>query len=331
MTRHTLRELLVCALVMLVAIAAPAYAQNGSLRGRVVDESGRGVPQVEVVFDFVGDYVRQIKTITDKEGEWVRAGMPSGGGTWTITVKQGTLEGRLTGIVVKLNDMTRVADIVIRVPGAGGATAAPAGMSKEEIDKRNKQQAQLEALFKESNAAFEAGNFDLALTKYTELAVQAPQCAACHAKIGDVYLKKNDLENAEKSFLKAISMDAKLASAYSSLAAIYNEQRKLDEAAKMSAKAAELLEASGGVADPAALYNTGIIYWNQGKGAEAQAQFEKAIKADPTMADAHFYLGMAFVNQGKMADAKKPFEEYLKLAPTGANAATAKAILAQIK
>jgi tetratricopeptide (TPR) repeat protein len=327
MTRHLLRSALVGAIVL--ALAGPAFAQNGSLRGKVIDETGRGVPDVEVVFDFVGPYNRQIKTITDKNGEWVRAGMPSGGGTWNITVKRGNLEGRATGIVVRLNDMTRVPDIVLVPPGQKAA-AAPAGMSQEEIEKRNKRQAQLEALFNESNAAFEAGNYDEAIAKLTSLATEVETCAACHVKIGDAYLKKNDLENAEKAYLKGISIDPKLPGPYNALATIYNQQRKLDDAAKMSAKAAELLEASGG-ADASTLYNSGIILWNQGKGAEAQAYFEKTIKADPKMADAHYFLGMALVNQNKMKEAKAPFEEYLKLAPTGQYADTAKAILATIK
>lgn len=331
MTLHTLRGLLVGAIAVTVAaVAVPAYAQNGSLRGKIVDETGRGVPEVEVVFDFVGPYNRQIKTITDKNGEWVRAGMPAGQGTWTITVKRGTLEGKATGITVRLNDMTRVEDIVLRAPGAQATKVAPAGMSAEEIAKQNKRQAQLEALFKESNAAFDAGNYDEAITKLTALATELETCAACHVKIGDAYLKKNDLENAEKAYLKGISLDPKMPGPYNALATIYNQQRKLDEAAKMSAKAAELLEATGG-ADAATLYNTGIIFWNQGKGPEAQAQFEKAIKADPKMADAYYFLGMALVNQNKMKEAKGPFEEYLKLAPDGPNAATAKLILAQIK
>ena len=100
----------------------------------------------------------------------------------------------------------------------------------------------------------------------------------------------------------------------------------------MSAKANELLGASGDRRRSAsAIYNQGIIFWNQGKIAEAKAQFAKAVELDPKMADAQYWLGMALVNEGKLPDAKKPFEEYLKLAPTGQYAETAKAMLATIK
>ena len=115
------------------------------------------------------------------------------------------------------------------------------------------------------------------------------------------------------------------------MASIYNQQKKLDEASKMSAKALELMEAGGAGGDAGSVFNQGVIFWNQSKIAEAKAMFEKATKLDPKLAEAHYWLGMAHVNENKMAEAKGPFQEYLKLAPTGQYAETAKAILATIK
>jgi TolA-binding protein len=79
------------------------------------------------------------------------------------------------------------------------------------------------------------------------------------------------------------------------------------------------------------VFNQGVILWNAGKIPEAQAQFEQAVKLDPTLAEAHYWLGMSLLSTGKNADAKPHFEEYLKLAPTGQYAETAKAALATIK
>jgi tetratricopeptide (TPR) repeat protein len=95
----------------------------------------------------------------------------------------------------------------------------------------------------------------------------------------------------------------------------------------MSAKVAG--GAGGGSAD--AVYNQGIILWNQGKVAEAKAKFEEALKADPNYADAHYQLGMALLNEGKLPDAVAAFEKYLSLAPTGQFAGQAKAMLTQLK
>jgi tetratricopeptide (TPR) repeat protein len=332
MARRFFRTLLVgIAAILLVGLAVPAYAQLGSLRGKVIDETGKGVPDAEVVLDFVGDFARQLKAVTDKNGEWIRAGMPAGGGTWNITIKKGTLVGTLNNVKVALGEMTRVADVTIKAPGAGGAAAGakpPAGMSADEVAKRNKRQNELKALFDQANAAVDAGQYDDAIAKLTQIAGELEKCAACYARMGDVYLKKNDLDNAEKSYLKAIDVDPAQAGAYGALASLYNQQKKLDEAAKMSAKALELMGDSG---DASQVFNQGVIFWNQSKVPEAKAMFEKAAKLDPKMADAHYWLGMALVNEGKLPDAKAPFQEYLKLAPSGQYAATAKAILDTIK
>jgi hypothetical protein len=42
-------------------------------------------------------------------------------------------------------------------------------------------------------------------------------------------------------------------------------------------------------------------------------------------------MGMALLNEGKLTEAVTSFETYLKLAPDGSNAATAKAMIAQLK
>ncbi len=331
MARRTMRRLLTGTLAVLVAgAAAPAFAQQAGLRGKVVDDTGKGVPEAQVVLTFVGDLNQEYKVVTDKNGEWVKTGMIATPGTWDITVTHGNKVGRLTGIRNKIGAMTRIADIVLADPSAATTAKAPTGMSNEEISARNKRQNELAALFDATNAAVEAGNFDEALTKLNAIIAEVEKCAACHAKLGDVQMKKNDLAAAEAAYLKSIEIDATQPGPYAALATIYNQQRKFDEATKMSAKATELLGATGG-ADPATVFNQGVIYWNQGKIAEAKAEWEKTIKIDAKMADAYYWLGMANLNQNKIPDARKAFEEYLKLAPTGQHAATTKAILDTIK
>ncbi len=312
------------------AISALAQGQAG-LRGKVFDETGKPAVGVEIVLEYVGDLKQQYKVTTNKNGEWVKTGMISTPGTWNITATLGTKVGRLTGIRNKIGEMTPVADITLAEASAAGTVAkAPAGMSAEEIAKRNKKQAELAALFDATNATFEAGNYDDAIVKLNEIVKQVEKCAACHAKLGDVYVRKNDLAAAEAAYLKSIEIDPAQPGPYAALATIYNEQRKYDEATKMGAKAAELLGATGAT-DPTALFNQGVIFWNQGKAAEAKTEWEKAIKLDPKMADAYYYLGMANLNLNKIPDAKTAFSEYLKLAPAGQHAATVKAILDTIK
>src|SRR5262249_14757815 len=224
---------------------------------------------------------------------------------WVLTATKGDLSGQLKGVRVIIGEMTTVPDITIKAGGVKGGDTAK--LSNDEIEKRNKKQKELEQLFTDANTAIEAGNLDEAVTKLTQMTTEIPTCGACFAKLGDIYVKKNDMAQAETAYLKAIEIDPTQAATYNALASVYNSQKKFDDAAKMSAKANELSGASPTGNNAESVYNQGIIFWNQGKFPEATAQFAKAVELDPKMADAQYWYGMALVNAGKLPDAKKPF------------------------
>jgi tetratricopeptide (TPR) repeat protein len=310
--------------VVFVAAAAAADAQTGGLRGRVVDEAGKPVADAEVTFDYESGQALRYTVKTNANGEWARGGLRTAG-SWTITVRKDTLVGRVTGIEAPLGGVVSVKDIVARP----GAISAPALKADEAALRAQTEQAELGAALNEANAAMAAGNYDQVIARFTDLAAKSKACSACYVRIGDAYLKKKDADAAEKAYLKAIEVDGtsqNAADAYGALAGLYNEQRKLADAAKMSQKEAELRGASGG-GDATSIFNAAAILWNQGKVAEAKPQFEKVIQLNPKMAEAHYYLGMCLVSENKMAEAKAALEQYLKLAPNGPNAATAKAVI----
>lgn len=311
--------------LLLVATSAFAQAQ-GSLRGLVVDEAGKPVPEAEIVLKYVGDVEITVNLKTNVRGEFTRAGLRTG--EWKMQATKGTLIGSQT-VKVVINELTRLEALVIKPPAAEGG-ADTAGMTPKEIEARNKLMAAMQAEYEAAVASI-ATDPDGAIAKLTQVATQVPGCAICYSKIGDAQIKKGDQAAAEAAYKEAITLDPKLPDPYSALAILYNQQKKFDDAGTMSQKANELLGATTPGGDPAMLYNQGIIFWNAGKYPEAKAEFEKTVKADPKMAEAYFRLGMANVNLGQLPDAVKALEEYLKLSPTGENAEMAKAILKSIK
>jgi tetratricopeptide (TPR) repeat protein len=183
-----------------------------------------------------------------------------------------------------------------------------------------------------AQSALDGGNFDEAIGAFTKITAEDPKCVNCYVSIGRAQLGKKDQGAAEAAFKQAVEADPTKPEGYSELAALYNTQRKFDLATQMSTKANELQAAAGaGGGNAVSVFNQGVILWNQGKGPEAQAQFERAAQLDPNMADAHYYLGMTLVNQGKMAEAKKSFDTYMSLAPTGSHADEVKALLPLLK
>jgi superkiller protein 3 len=143
-------------------------------------------------------------------------------------------------------------------------------------------------------------------------------------------MQKKDYAQAEATYKKLLELNPNSAEGYNGLASAYNAQKKFDLAAEASAQAAKLGGAAGG-ASASAIFNQGVIAWNASRIADAKKAFEEAVKLDPKLADAHYWLGMANLNEGNMAGAATSFEEYLKIAPTGQYAEQAKGILGQIK
>jgi Flp pilus assembly protein TadD len=308
------------AVVAVLAIAIPAAAQSTAIvKGVIKDDKGQPADSAKVSFDLQGNTPRHFETKTNKKGEYTQAGLPPG--EYKITAEKDKL-GAFAQTTLRAAQ-TLNADMAMTV---GGAAAGGAGAAMT---------AALKKTFDEGLALSNEGMHDEAIAKFNEAIAINGKCNDCYDNIGFSYTQKKDYDKAEEAYKKAIEVKADDANAYNGLANLYNAQRKFDEAAKASAKATELsgtLNAAGGAAGNAdALYNQGVILWNAGKIAEAKTAFEGAVKANPNLAEAHFQLGMALVNSGDMSGAVSEFETYLKLSPSGTNAATAKAMVDQLK
>lgn len=318
------RRFLLVTLMVVVAVAltVPALAQTGSVKGKVVDPKGKPVDKAAVLIEYMDGINFKVDVKSNAKGEFIQIGLRPG--NYKVTASTKELGAQSFNARVKLGDPTEVNFIL----GAGGATnpaAAAAEAAKTEA---------LKKVFEEGVTASKAGNFDEAITKFTEASVLVPKCFDCFYNIGFAQMQKKDYEKAEESFNKAIEFKPDYVEAYNGLATVYNAQKKFDKAGEASKKASELAAAAGpGVAGGGvdAEYNNGVIAWNAGKIEDAQASFKKVIELKPDHAEAHYQLGMSYLNQGKMAEAIGMFEKYLSLAPQGPNAATATGILKQIK
>jgi tetratricopeptide (TPR) repeat protein len=318
MSRHLQSSLV--ALALLIGVAASAAAQSGQLRGKVIDPDGKPVPGAEILIEAADGVTRKYNVKTDRRGEFIQIGLQPGNYRVTATVpKLGTvtLPARVT--------LARAAEVEFdfaAAAAAGGGGADPAAAAKA---------AALKKAFEEGVAATQAKNYDLAIQKFEEAAAAAPTCFDCYYNIGFAQTQKKDEKAAEAAWLKAVELKPDYSDALNALATLYNNQKRFDEAAAVSAKAAAAGGVIGGGGNADAVYNQGIILWNQGKIPEAKVKFEEAIKANASHPEAHYQLGMALLNEGDVAGAVSAFEKYLALAPDGQYAAQAKAMLAQLK
>ncbi len=309
----------------LTALPATAHAQMGTLAGKVVDPQGKPVVGALVVFDNPSQ-ASHLETKTDKKGEWVQPGLVLGGGpgAWTGVVKmEGFQDTPIQIVQIRMNSVTEVPPVTLR------AAVVRSGIALKGVDPAKK--AQTDKLTLEVGTALEAKDYDLAITKLNELNTLVEKCSICYTAIGDANLKKGNNPDAEAAYLKSVELDDKAPEPYEQLANIYNQQRKFDEAAKMSEKAMSLKAAKpggGGAMDAEGAYNAAVIAFNGSKIPEARTYLERVLQLNPNHAEAHYLYGMVLVNQNKVPEAKKELQKYLELSPTGANAETAKAIIA---
>jgi tetratricopeptide (TPR) repeat protein len=306
------------ALAIVFGLTSIAGAQSGQLRGKVISPDGKPVQGAEILIEFADGVNRKYNVKTDRRGEFIQIGLQPGNYRVTATVdKLGTvtLPARVT--------LSRPAEVEFNFAAAAAAGGAdPAAAAKA---------AALKKAFEEGVAATQAKNYDLAIQKFEEAAAAVPNCFDCYYNIGFAQTQKKDDKAAEAAWLKAVELKPDYSDALNALATLYNNQKRFDEAAAVSAKAAAAGGVIGGTGNADAIYNQGIILWNQGKIPEAKVKFEEALKANASHPEANFQLGMALLNEGNVPGAITSFEKYLELSPDGQYSAQAKAMLAQLK
>ena len=297
-------------------LALPAAAQ-GMIQGTVVDAQGQPIEGAKITIEQTEGVTRKFETKSDKKGAFIQIGLQS-------SAYKVTAEKEKVGTAVATTRVSQRGPATVRLIVGGGAGNDPAAAAKT---------AELRKAFDEGVALSRAGKYDESIESFNKALAVNAKCQDCFYNIGYAYAQKKEYDKAEENYKKALEVKPDYAEAYNGLANVYNAQRKFDQAAAASSKANELTAAqpgalAGGNAD--SLYNQGVILWNSGKIPEAKKQFEAAIAANPNHAESHYQLAMALVNEGNLAGAATEFNTYLKLAPDGPNAATAKALVAQL-
>jgi Flp pilus assembly protein TadD len=310
MTQNFTTRVGTIAVALLLGVAPFALAPSTMVRGKVIDAKKEGIPNVTITVEELGAAGRKLTTKTDRKGEFVQ--LLTSSGMYRVTAsdpKIGSASNETRVVLGKPSEM-----VIVLVPSTAANNDAKA--------------AELKKTFEEGVALSRANNHDGAIEKFNAALAMSPNCFDCLYNIGVAHMAKKDEKAAEGAWKKALELKADYPEALNALSTLYNNQKRFDEAGAMSAKAA----AAGGTAGNAdAVFNQGIILWNQGKIAEAKAKFEEALKANPNHADAHFQFGMALLNEGKLPEAVAEFEGYLKLAPDGQYATQAKGMIAQLK
>jgi len=210
----------VAALTLTVSLgAADAWAQNGIARGKVLDQSGKGVPEASVTLEYLGRIVRQdyadpskdaerrYETETDDEGQYTLIVSP---GRYRITASKEDYQPASLEDSIHPGSQTRVPDIRI-------ATRKAARTAAVESD------AVLGPL-KRAMELTQAGKLEEAEAAYKEVLAQDPSVVEAHYNLGTIYLGRKDYAAAAGEFQKVVELSPDTVEAYPALSSAYAGQ-----------------------------------------------------------------------------------------------------------
>ncbi len=308
---------------------ALAVMELATVRGKVVDQDGNGVPDVRIVFDFTGETRVKIskEVTTDKKGGYVRAGLTAGPYKITFTKEgyrthireMGVSLGGFSEIEPTLMEKLPPTPEPVAAPAAAPG-AAPAALPADATAKIK------EAYAKASDAA-KAGQTEDAIAAYKELIELAPKLGAAHYNLAVVYEGQKDWKAAEAELEATTELEPSQSDAFIALSAVRELDGRGDDAVDGLLKAAPAF-----AQDAKFQYALGVTCVNTGRNAEAADAFSKVVSLDPTNVEVHYWLGTLAVGKNDVPDAVAELEKYVALqGQDPQNLQTAKNILVALK
>jgi len=326
--------LLLVSLVLLVA-ATPLAAQFGAIEGAVRDEQGKPIANAQIVIirqDIKGRY----ETKTDKKGNYLYMGLPSGPQTrYRLEVyREGQLLYQQADIQVATSEYRKIdVDLAqIRKKQVEEMTEEQK-RELEEFKKQQEKQKNLEDQFGKGVELLNQGQFGEAAAMLEAAAATDPTQFAVWIRLGDAYKGLNNVDKAIEAYEKAIALKPDEPGIHNNVGTLYARRGRVEDAQKAFEKAATLDPARAGMY----YFNLGATLVNAGQMKEAAAPLQKAIELEPNRAAAHYWLGVCLyagaeskIEGGVVKTVLLPgtveaFEKYLELEPNGPHAADAKA------
>ncbi|HEY9421512.1 MAG TPA: tetratricopeptide repeat protein, partial [Thermoanaerobaculia bacterium] len=238
---------------------------------------------------------------TDKNGKWSILGLT--GGPWSILIEK---EGYMTSEG--------------QAPVNEFAVAQPINITLKQPPKEVVQKAQEESAAGQAKASLESANALLAQGKYAEAraAYEAGMAKledkslhpAIYRAIADAWYKEGKTDQAIASLKKSLEYAPDDAATLQLLVNLLVGANREDEAKVYMAKLPQ-----GATVDPNTILNLGIKEFNGGKMDQAMAHFDRAVRENPSLAEAYYFRALVYMNQEKNAQARADLEKLLQLDP----------------
>ncbi len=172
---------------------------------------------------------------------------------------------------------------------------------------------QVDALHRLGLLAFQVKRYDAAALLLRKATAYAPQNAAIHAELAEVYRRLDRLDEAEAFCRRAAAIDPHHVNAHYNLGVILQQQRRLDDALASYQHVLTLQPAH-----PQALYNLGNALKTLGRRNEALAAYRQALALQPDDVETLGNLGVVLHELSEIDAAIECFRQVIRLRPDDA-------------
>lgn len=325
MNRHMKVLIGVIILWFIFSFPANTFAQEGRgtgrLQGTVCDKEKKPVAGVKLTLEYL-QFTNKVTSVSESDGSWAILGL--GKGMVKITAeKEGFINQTVGPIDVSGASRNPKVNIILLKPTDSEVAEVDKGAQSRDmftkgsaLFKEGKYEAAL-ALFEDfrkqqpdlyqiginiGNCYLELKRYEEAITEYKtvidKIIAATPdikgnsEVARLYASIGDVYMRQDNLKDAEEYFKKSLEIDP---------------------------------------ADHALAYNVAEIMFAAGKTEEAINYYKLAIQIKPDWSKSYMQLGYAYLNKGDSAAAIENLKKFLELEPNAPEAEGIKEVIESLK
>ncbi|MEK6775301.1 MAG: tetratricopeptide repeat protein [bacterium] len=153
------------------------------------------------------------------------------------------------------------------------------------------------------------------LILWLDTVAKAPNNGKAHGGLGEIYMRKERFQEAERELSKSVELDPTYVEARSNLGFACMKLGKLEKAVTHLEEAVRLVPEDGTLRSDLA-----SVYKEQGHLDEALIQLKKAVELDPENAEIRYNLAVFYTHTKRAGEAVEALEATLRLEPAHANA-----------
>ena len=309
-----MRKTLITA-VFVLAFAGAAAAQIGRVGGTVKDDTGNPIKGATVMAENASSSPNSFTATTDDKGRFSIIGLKAGRWVFTAsapgfeTTAPGSLDVRTVGqpnppLEFKLKK------------GSSGPTSALGTLAAKDL------QAELAS----ADNLYNSQRWDDAIAAYRAIMAKAPALSVINLQIAAAYRNKKEYDSAIAAYNELLKVDPNNDKAKIGIGMTNLEKGDLAAADDTLTRAAQ-----GQSATREVYYNLGEVKFAKGQADDAAKWYQKASELDPSWGKPILKLALVQVNKGDKDGAIKLAEKVITADPTSTEAATAKALIEQLK